>query len=132
MWFTWAARLALIAGIVLLGSDGFSQPVTGGGGSAGAPKKIASGATALGTSAISSATCASAVTAAASGVLTTDAIIASFNGDPTGTTGFLPAVTGMLVIFVYPTANNVNFKVCNTTSSSVTPGALTINWEVVR
>jgi hypothetical protein len=38
----------------------------------------------------------------------------------------------MLTIISYPTANNVNFKVCNNTSASVTPGAITLNWRVVR
>lgn len=39
---------------------------------------------------------------------------------------------GGLTIFVYPTANAVNFKVCNSTSASITPGAVTLNWRVVR
>jgi hypothetical protein len=38
----------------------------------------------------------------------------------------------MLTIIAYPTANNVNFKVCNNTSGSVTPGAITLNWRVTR
>jgi hypothetical protein len=38
----------------------------------------------------------------------------------------------MLTIFAYPTANNVNFKVCNNTAGSITPGAITLNWRVVR
>lgn len=93
---------------------------------------IASGSTALGTGAISSAACATAVTATATGVLTTDTITASFNGDPTAVTGYVPATAGMLTIFVYPTANTFNAKVCNNTASSITPGAITLNWRVVR
>lgn len=93
---------------------------------------IASGTAALGTSAISSGTCASAVTVSASGVLTTDTVTASFNSDPTAVTGYIPATTGMLTIIGYPTANNVNWKVCNNTSASITPGAITLNWRVVR
>lgn len=95
-------------------------------------KTIALGSTALGTGAITSATCASAVTATATGVLTTDTVTASFNGDPTAVTGYVPATAGMLTIFAYPTAGNVNFKVCNNTSSSITPGAITLNWRVAR
>jgi hypothetical protein len=38
----------------------------------------------------------------------------------------------MLSIIKYPTSNNVNFKVCNSTGSSITPGAITLNWRVVR
>jgi len=93
---------------------------------------IASGTSALGTSAISSASCASVVTTSATGTLTTDVVTASFNGDPTAVTGYVPLTTGMLVIFVYPTTDNVNFKVCNNTASSITPGAITLNWRVAR
>jgi hypothetical protein len=93
---------------------------------------IASGTATLGTSAISSATCATAVTVSATGVATTDTITTGFNGDPTAVTGYIPSTSGMLAIIAYPTANNVNFKVCNNTASSITPGAITLNWRVVR
>ncbi len=96
------------------------------------PQTIASGAKALATGAISSAACTSAQTDTATGTLTTDAIIASFNADPTAVTGYVPLTTGMLAIIVYPTTDTVNFKVCNNTSSSITPGAITLNWRVVR
>ena len=95
-------------------------------------RTIASGSKALATSAISSATCTSAQTDTATGTLTTDSIIVSFNGDPTAVTGYVPLTTGMLTIIPYPTADTVNFKVCNNTGSSVTPGAITLNWRVVR
>ena len=90
----------------------------------------ASGTAALGTSAISSGTCATVVTVAASGVVTTDVINSSFNSDPTGVTGYAPTTNGMLTIIPYPTSGNVNFKVCNNTSASITPGAITLNWRV--
>lgn len=93
---------------------------------------VASGSTALGTSSISSATCASVVTVSTPGVTTTDRINASFNGDPTGITGYVPATSGTLTIIPYPTANNVNFKVCNNTASPITPGTVILNWGVVR
>lgn len=93
---------------------------------------IASGTSALGTSAIGSAACATVVTTSAPGVVTTDVPIASFNGDPTAVTGYVPLTAGMLTIIGYPTANNVNWKVCNNTSSSITPGAITLNWRVAR
>lgn len=92
----------------------------------------ASGTSSLGTGAITSATCATAVTTSATGVATTDAIQWGFNGDPTGVTGYAPVTTGALTIFAYPSANNVNFKVCNLTTASITPGAITLNWRVVR
>lgn len=93
---------------------------------------IASGTAALGTSAISSATCATVVTSSATGTATTDNIIADFNADPTAVTGYAPSASGMLTIVKYPTTNNVNFKVCNNTASSITPGAITLNWHVLR
>jgi hypothetical protein len=93
---------------------------------------IASGTAALGTSAIASGACASVVTVSASGVLTTDNIMADFNADPTSTVGYQPSTSGSLTIFKYPTANNVNLKVCNLTGSSITPGAIILNFRVVR
>lgn len=93
---------------------------------------IASGAKALATSAISSATCTSVQTDTATGAATTDVVTAVFNADPTATTGYVPLTSGMLTIIVYPTSNTVNFKVCNNTLNSITPGAITLNWRVVR
>jgi hypothetical protein len=98
----------------------------------GVTSTIASGATTMGTGAISSGTCATVVTATATNVTTTDSIIANFNGDPTAVTGYTPSTGGMLTIIDYPTSGNVNFKVCNNTGVSITPGAVTINWRVVR
>lgn len=94
---------------------------------------VVSGTSALGTSAIGSGTCATVVTTAATGAATTDTIQASFNADPTGTTGYIASTGGMLTIIGYPTANNVNWKVCNNTAGSITPGAVvTLNWKIVR
>lgn len=93
---------------------------------------IASGTSALGTSAITSGACATVVTTSATGTATTDVVPWGFNADPTAITGYSPSVNGMLTIIAYPTANNVNFKVCNNTSASVTPGAVTLNWRIVR
>lgn len=94
--------------------------------------QIASGSKALTTDAISSATCSSAQSSSAVGTLTTDAIVVAFSGDPTATTGYIPSTSGMLTVVYYPTADNVNFKVCNNTISTITPGGVTINWRVVR
>lgn len=93
---------------------------------------IASGAKALATGAISSGACTTAQTDTATGALTTDSISASFSADPTSTTGYSATTNGMLTIIAYPTADTVNLKVCNNTSASITPGAVTINWRVVR
>ena len=102
-------------------------------GSAGGPTTtVASGTSALGTGAIASGACATAVTTAATGTATTDVINWGFNGDPTGVTGYAPTANGMLTIIAYPSANNVNYKVCNLTAASITPGAITLNWRVQR
>ena len=66
------------------------------------------------------------------GVLKGDNIIADFDLDPTGVTGYQASSNGMLTIIKYPTADNVNFKVCNNTLSSITPGAVILNWQVIR
>lgn len=114
------------------GNAGVNITTSSGGGGTGTVTTVASGTAALGTSAIASATCATVVTVAASGVATTDNIMADFNADPTGVVGYQASSNGMLTIIKYPTANNVNFKVCNNTTASITPGAITLNWRVVR
>lgn len=96
------------------------------------PRTVASGAKALATGAIASAACTAAQTDTATGTLTTDGIVVSFNADPTAVTGYVPLTSGMLTIIYYPTADTVNFKVCNNTANSITPGAVTINWRVLR
>lgn len=95
-----------------------------------------SGTATLGTSAISSAACATEVSVTATGVNPTgtnpDVVTVSWNSDPTSVTGYLPATAGGLAIFAYPKTNAVAFRVCNSTSSSITPGAITLNWRVIR
>lgn len=96
------------------------------------PQTIASGTSAMATGAITSATCATVVTTTATGTASTDAIEWNPNGSIKAVTGYVPLTTGGLTIAAYPTANAVNFDVCNWTSSSITPGAVTLNWRVVR
>jgi hypothetical protein len=38
----------------------------------------------------------------------------------------------MLTIQAYPTAGFVNWDICNPTASTITPGAVTLNWNVTR
>jgi hypothetical protein len=95
------------------------------------PTVVASGTAALGTASISANSCASVVTVAASGVASTDVITFTPNASIKAVTGYTPA--GTLTIVAYPTTNNVNFDVCNKDqSNAVTPGAVTLNWRVVR
>lgn len=100
------------------------RSLCGGGGGGGY-----SGTATLGTSAIGSGACAT-TTVSQTGVVSTDTVFASFNSDPTGVTGYAPSTDGMLTILPYPTTNNVNFKICNNTGASITPGAITLNWRV--
>lgn len=94
-------------------------------------RAVSSGTAALGTAEIASEAC-TLVTVAATGVVTTDVVLSGFNGDPTAVTGYIPSTAGTLAIVAYPTADNVNFKVCNNTAAPITPGAVTLNWRVVR
>jgi hypothetical protein len=101
------------------------------GSGAGKPvKTVASGTNALGTSAIASGACGTATTSVATGALTTDNVMADFNADPTSTTGYQAGA--MLTIVKWVSANQVNFKQCNNTGSSITPAAVTVNWRVLR
>jgi hypothetical protein len=72
------------------------------------------------------------VTTTATGAASTDAIIWNPSASIKAVTGYVPATTGGLSIAAYPTSGNVNFDVCNWTSGSLTPGAITLNWRVVR
>jgi hypothetical protein len=116
--------------ITLAGTD--STTMTFPSVSATIPRTVASGAKALATGAISSATCTSVQTDTATGTLTSDAVEFTFSADPTAATGYIPSTSGMLTIIPYVTADTINFKVCNNTSASITPGAVTVNWRVVR
>lgn len=118
---TWSGANNFTAG---LSSNGTGVSIT-----------VGNGPVSLGTGAIASGTCASTVTVTTGGaanVLTTDVLSVSFNGDPTGVTGYAPTTNGMLTIIPWPAAGSVNFKVCNNTFGSITPGAITLNWRVNR
>lgn len=99
--------------------------------SAVTPQIIGSGAKALATGAIASTACATD-TVTATGVASTDVVTVTFNADVTGVTGYAPVTAGGLAIYVWPTTNTVNIKTCNPTAGSITPGAVTLNWRVIR
>lgn len=110
--------------------NGLTFPTAAGG--AVVTQTVASGSQALGTSLIASGAAASTISVVAAGVLTTDNLLADFNADPTGTTGYAPSASGMLTIIKFCTSGHVNFIVVNNTGSGITPGAVTLNWRVVR
>ena len=93
---------------------------------------VAAGTAALGTASIASGACATTVTVGATGVLTSDVIDFTPNADLVAVTGYSPVTTGGLSIYPFPTAGNVNFRVCNPTLGAITPGAVTLNWVVTR
>jgi hypothetical protein len=61
-----------------------------------------------------------------------DTVTVNFNGDVSSTPGFVPASSGMLTIYPWLTANQVNVKECNGTSSPVTPQSATLIFKVMR
>lgn len=98
---------------------------------------ITSGSLALATGSISSGSCqtvtaGSVNSASAPLVGTTDVITFTPNASIKAVTGYAPSTSGGLTITAYPTAGYVNFDVCNWTSGSITPGAVTLNWKVVQ
>lgn len=95
------------------------------------PQQIAHGATALATGSITSGSCVTS-SPTATGTVSTDSIEWNPNASIKAVTGYVPATTGGLSIAAYPTANTVNFDICNWTSGSITPGAVTLNWRVIR
>jgi hypothetical protein len=95
------------------------------------PSLIGSGAKALTTGSLAANTCFAADTVSVSGVLTTDRISWLPNADISAAVGY--GKDGTLRIYAYPTANTVNFKVCNSDpTNAVTVPALTLNWSVPR
>jgi hypothetical protein len=104
------------------------------------PIVVFEGTMALGTSAISSGACASTSTittttaGSVSNVLTSDTIKATPTVTLTGITGYVPSSSGA-ILSIYPptsTGGNVTVSVCNNTPNSITPGAVTLNIQVIR
>jgi hypothetical protein len=91
---------------------------------------LGQGPVALPTSAITSGACSSTVTLTATGATTSSKIDATPASDVTGITGYAPSASGSLYVQAWPTTNTANFKVCNNTSGTITPGALTLNVAV--
>ncbi len=95
-------------------------------------RTVFSGTLSLPTSSVGSGACVAATPVTATGVATTDIVTASFNGDPSSTTGYLPSTSGSLYVYVWPTVNTINAKVCNNTGLAIVPGAATLNVRVAR
>jgi hypothetical protein len=93
---------------------------------------VPAGTIALGTTLIASGAKSAIISVAATGVLSTDNVIADFNADPSGVTGYAPSASGMLTIIKWCSAGFINFYQYNNTASSITPDPVTLNYRVVR
>jgi hypothetical protein len=82
---------------------------------------IANTTATVGTTTINANTCTSTTTVTMTGVATSSVFDFTPTTDTSGVTGW--GSTGGLVIVAWPTANTLNYKVCNQTTSNITPGA---------
>lgn len=99
----------------------------------GSTQTIASGQTAIPVTALGGNSCdAAATTATATGALTTDSPTTAYASDPTGVTGYGGGTSGGITIRAWVTSGTYNFKRCNESSGSITPGALNVNWRITR
>lgn len=77
------------------------------------------------TTAVSANTCNSVVTVTMTGVATSSVFMITPSSDTSGITGW--GSTGGLILDAWPTSNTLNYKICNQTGLSITPGAVTFN-----
>lgn len=75
----------------------------------------------IGTTAIGANSCATAATLTMTGVTTSSTFDFTPTADTSSVTGW--GSTGGLVLVPWPTANTLNYKVCNQTTASITPSA---------
>jgi hypothetical protein len=89
------------------------------------PAPVANVVVAMPTSSISGNACTSAATASMPGLATTSGFVTAFASDASAVNGW--GATGGLTFVAWPTANTLNWKVCNQTGSAITPGAMSLN-----
>lgn len=99
---------------------------------AGTTTTICSGTIALGTAAIPAGASAAPITATCTGLASTDTVMMDFNQSPLTIVGYQASTSGMLTIIKWPSSNTINVSVVNNTAASITPGAVTLNYRVVR
>jgi hypothetical protein len=83
---------------------------------------ISNATTTVGTSAVAANSCNGAVTVTMTGLASTAALNFTPNADVSGITGWGPGTPGLYII-TWPTTNTANYKVCNSSGSSITPGS---------
>ena len=108
-------------------------PVDPSGGSGTVPVNITKSFQAMPTIAVPANSCsASATTTSVTGADAGSLVVATFAQDPTLVTGYAGGTpNGGITINVWPTTNTINWKLCNQTSSSITPGAMNVNFMVL-
>jgi hypothetical protein len=89
---------------------------------------VADATTTVGTAAISANTCTSATTVTMTGVTTAMTFTFTPTADLSAVTGW-GAGGATLFVDAWPSANTLNYKVCNNSSASITPG-LGTTWNV--
>jgi len=101
------------------------------GGAAATSFADARGSFVLATNTIAPGTCAKSSTTRATGATKSSVVHWSLGSDPNAVPGYAGSTSGaVLQVYVYPTDNAVNVRVCNNTQSSITPGAMSINWDL--
>lgn len=91
---------------------------------------ITNNTTTTGTTAVSANTCTTASTVTLTGLATSNTINFTPTSDTSSVAGWGSPSSGLLYIVAWPSAaNTASYKVCNATSSSITPGA-SVTWNV--
>lgn len=80
---------------------------------------------AMPTAAIAANTCTTPTATTMTGVVTTSAFLTAFSTNPNAVNGW--GANGGLSFTAWPTANTLNWSVCNATAASITPGAISLN-----
>lgn len=89
------------------------------------PTVIANVTVTLPTTSIAANTCTTAATVTMTGLATTSVLIPTFASNPTAVTGW--GTNGGLTFEAWPTANTLNWSVCNQTSAAITGGTMSLN-----
>lgn len=100
-------------------------------------RTIASGSLSLDVSTVAPSTCQKVQngkinSTAAPGVLPTDVVRLSPKGSLQKVSGYALTPAGSLSLSAYAADGLVSVDVCNPTAAAITPGALTVNWQVQR
>jgi hypothetical protein len=101
------------------------------------PQVIVEGSIAMPVTSVAANSCDAAATLASTGTITAGAIAnvattdnpnANYNSDQTLISGYNSGVN----IQKFPESGDIGFKRCNVTASPITPGAATLNFQVIR